>query len=148
MTSLTKYIAAGLVLAMTGAAVADQCAPTPGSFLGNNYAPGVATWQTDVGKGLVLRGRVLSAPDCKPIPHAVIERWQAGNNGRYQDRLRALMKPSEDGSYRFETEWPDMPIPHIHFKVTAEGYESLTTQWIPSQKTSEAVFDLILAPDK
>ena len=137
-----------IVLLFTNATFAEdkQCAPTPQRFQGNSYLPNVASPAQDVGKGLVMQGRVLSSATCEPIPDARIERWQAGNNGTYEMHLRAYMKPQADGNYRFETEWPDMSIPHIHFMVTAEGYRKLTTQWVPNDKVSEATFDLVLEP--
>lgn len=123
-----------------------QCSPTTERFIGNNYKPGIAKLSTNTGKGLIMRGRVLSAANCSPVEGAIIERWQAGNNGKYHNRLRAYSISFPDGSYELETEWPDMPTPHIHFIVTADGFNKLVTQWIPDQKTSEAIFDLVLTP--
>jgi len=134
------------IFSNTALAEDKQCAPTPQRFQGNSYLPNVAKPAVDVGKGLIMQGRVLSSATCEPVPESVIERWQAGNNGTYEMHLRAYMKPQADGSYRFETEWPDMSIPHIHFMVTADGYQKLTTQWVPNDKVSEATFDLVLEP--
>lgn len=125
---------------------AEQCSPTPERPLGNSYIPNVATFKTDVGKGLVMSGRVLSAVDCKPIADAIIEHWQAGNSGNYEMHLRAFTMSMPDGSYRFETEWPNMPIPHVHFIVTADNHSKLVTQWIPDEQTDKATFDLVLKP--
>ena len=122
------------------------CVPTPQRFLGNSYIPNVATLKVDVGKGLVMQGRVLSSVDCEPIADAVIEHWQAGDEGVYKDHLRAFLLSMPDGSYRFETEWPNMSTPHVHFIVTADNHARLVTQWIPGEKTSEASFDLVLEP--
>jgi len=137
------------LLLLNHTAQADDlpCAPTPQRFQGNSYLPNITKPAQDVGKGLLMQGRVLSSATCEPITDAVIERWQAGDNGTYEMHLRAYMKPQADGSYHFETEWPDMSIPHIHFMVTADGYNKLTTQWIPENKVSEATFDLVLEPN-
>ena len=96
---------------------------------GTHFEP-VTSEQVDIGKGLVLQGRVLAAPDCRPVPGARIVHWQAGETGKYVDHLRAWLTSGADGSYRFETEWPALPTPHIHFMVTAEGFRPLTTQWV------------------
>ncbi|TNF93671.1 MAG: intradiol ring-cleavage dioxygenase [Gammaproteobacteria bacterium] len=146
MSRYTGFLATLLLFTSTTFAEEKQCAPTPQQFLGNSYIPNAAKPAQDVGKGLVMQGHVLSSATCEPIADAVIERWQAGNNGTYEMHLRAYMKPQPDGSYRFETEWPNMSIPHIHFIVTADGYNKLTTQWIPDSKVSEAKFDLVLEP--
>ena len=66
-------------------------------------------------------------------------------NGRYQDRLRAYMFTDEQGRFEFETEWPNMPTPHIHFIVTAEGYEILETQWIGDERQTQIEFDMVLS---
>ncbi|MCW8964007.1 MAG: intradiol ring-cleavage dioxygenase [Gammaproteobacteria bacterium] len=138
-----------LVLAVIGispAASSEQCTPTPERPIGNSYIPNVAKHKIDVGRGLIMQGRVLSATDCQPIADAIIEHWQAGNQGTYENHLRAFTFSLPDGSYRFETEWPAMTIPHIHFIVTAENHSKLVTQWIPGSKTGEATFDLVLKP--
>lgn len=136
-----------LVLFKTGLLNAElKCEPTTEHFLGNSYIPNVAKLKVDIGKGLVMQGRVLSAIDCKPVADAVIEHWQAGDSGEYEMHLRAFTLSLPDGSYRFETEWPNMSTPHIHFIVTAENHTRLVTQWIPDEKTDSATFDLVLKP--
>jgi len=135
-----------LLIGLTPASASGQCTPTPERPMGNSHIPNVATFKVNVGKVLVMKGRVLSAVDCKPIEDAVIGHWQAGNQGTYQNHLRAFTFSLPDGSYRFETEWPNMSIPHIHFIVTANNYSKLVTQWIPDEQTDKATFDLVLKP--
>ncbi|MEA2078966.1 MAG: DUF427 domain-containing protein [Pseudomonadota bacterium] len=94
----------------------------------------------------LLKSNVLAAPDCRPVPGAMIAHWQAGEKGRYVDHLRAWLISNEDGGYRFETEWPATRTPHIHFTVTAEGYRPLTTQWVGDEPVGRVEFDIILSP--
>jgi len=52
----------------------------------------------------------------------------------------------ENGAYRFETEWPALSPPHVHFLVAAPGHRPLATQWIARGRVEEARFDLVLQP--
>jgi protocatechuate 3,4-dioxygenase beta subunit len=115
-------------------------------FEGTHFKP-VTREQVDIGQGLVVHGRVLAAPDCRTIPGARIAHWQAGEKGRYVDHLRAWLVSGIDGSYRFETEWPALSVPHIHFTVTAEGYRPVTTQWVGDAPVERVEFDIILLPE-
>lgn len=131
---------------MSVAVCAKECNPTPTMFQGTHFKP-ITQEQVDIGKGLLVEGRVLAAPDCRPVPGAMIAHWQAGEKGRYVDHLRAWLISGEDGGYRFETEWPALPAPHIHFTVTAEGYRPLTTQWVGDEPVDRVEFDIILSPE-
>ena len=122
----------------------DNCEPTPHRTTGTHYKP-VTEEKLNVGKGVVVRGQILSATDCSPIANAKVAHWQGGENGRYQDRLRAYMFADENGHFKFETEWPNMPAPHIHFIITADGYNILETQWIGNERRTEIKFDMVLS---
>ena len=122
------------------------CVPTPQRFLGNSYIPNVAKMKIDIGKGLVMQGRVLSSLDCEPIANAIIEHWQAGDKGIYEDHLRASLLSMPDGSYRFETEWPNLRPPHIHFIVTTDNFKTLETQWRGWQRQKQIDFTMVLEP--
>jgi hypothetical protein len=130
---------------MSATVFAKECEPTPTMFEGTHTKP-ITEEQTDIGKGLVIQGQVLAAPDCRPVPGAMIAHWQAGEKGRYVDHLRAWQISGEGGGYRFETEWPALATPHIHFTVTAEGYHPLTTQWVGDEPVDRVEFDIILSP--
>jgi hydroxyquinol 1,2-dioxygenase len=107
------------------------------------------------GEPTEVSGRVL-APDGKPIKDAVLDVWQTAPNGFYstqdpnQDRynLRGRFRTAADGRYFFRTIKPtSYPVPtdgpvgtilnamgrhpmrpaHLHFIVTAPGYERVTT---------------------
>ncbi len=122
---------------------AANCTPTPHRTTGTHYEP-VTVEKIDISQGVKVRGRILAAPDCTPVANAKIAHWQADENGRYVDRLRAYMYSNSDGSYEFETEWPSLSPPHIHFIVSAEGFEVLETQWRGAQKINTIEFDIIL----
>ena len=83
-------------------------------------------------------------PDCQPVANAKVAHWQAGKNGRYQDELRAYLFTDKQGRYQFETEWPNISPPHIHFIVTAKGYQVLETQWIGRQRQENISFIMVL----
>ncbi len=126
-------------------AAGKQCIPTPHRTTGTHYKA-VTVHKVDVGRGVIVSGRVLSAADCRPIVGAKIAHWQAGRSGEYEDRLYAYLFSGKSGRYRFETEWPALPVPHIHFIVTAKGYKKVETQWVGSAPRSGIVFDIVLEP--
>jgi len=122
---------------------AEICEPTPGMHMGTHHKP-ITTAKVDISKGMVVSGQVLSSKDCKPIAGARIAHWQTNTEGVYVDELRAFMFSDNKGNYRFETEWPGAPIPHIHFQVSANGYKPLTTQWIGDEKADAIKLNLVL----
>jgi protocatechuate 3,4-dioxygenase beta subunit len=108
------------------------------------------------GEVLFVHGMVTSA-DGTPISGAVLDIWQTGPDGGYDIwderqpdyNFRGRFGVDEDGSYEFQTMVPkpytvptDGPVgrfleasgqhpwrpAHIHFKVEAEGHETLITQ--------------------
>ena len=129
-------------------APATTCEPTAPDALGPFYEPG-APQRSSVGQGYVLSGVVMSSEDCAPLARAQIEFWLAGPNGEYDDDHRATLLADESGAYRFESNIP-VPYsgrpPHIHLRVTAEGYAELVTQHYPARGQTEATFDLVLIP--
>jgi protocatechuate 3,4-dioxygenase beta subunit len=86
---------------------------------------------------------------CHPIKGAIVEIWQACHTGRYNHpsdtspnsldknfQYYGVMTTDERGSYRFKTIKPGAydasetwrRPPHIHFKISLRGYETLVTQ--------------------
>ena len=125
------------------------CTPTPPDALGPFYKPG-APVRNSVGQGYELNGRVLSSKDCAPIIEARIELWMAGPDGEYKDDYRATVLPNEAGEYGFESHLPPSYLrrpPHIHIRVTADGFNTLATQHYPEKGSSKAEFDLVLIPN-
>jgi hydroxyquinol 1,2-dioxygenase len=102
-----------------------------------------------------VSGRVVDV-EGKPVPGALIEVWQADEDGFYdvqysdlpQPRGRGHLRSDADGRFWFQTVKPEAyPIPddgpvgellraggrgpmrpaHIHFKIDAEGHQTLIT---------------------
>ncbi len=138
-----RPVAAVLLLALPFVAYSADCTPTPHRTTGTHYEP-VTEHKVNISKGVVVRGRVLAAPDCTAIADAKVAHWQAGEDGEYVDRLRAYLFTDADGRYEFETEWPNLFPPHIHFIVTANGHQILETQWVGSKRTEFIEFDMVL----
>lgn len=100
------------------------------------------------GQLIYVQGQVLDE-DCKPVPNALVEIWQACVTGKYNhdnDPNPAPLDPNfqywgrditdKEGKYIFRTIIPgEYPAdqdwvrpPHIHFKVAKRGFHELTTQ--------------------
>ena len=125
------------------------CAPTTPDSLGPFYKPD-APLRNAVGEGYVLEGVVRSAVDCSPIVNGRIEFWLAGPKGNYDDEHRATIVTGT-GEYRFESNYPPgyaSRPPHIHIRVSAEGYRTLVTQHYPRKETSQGSMALVLVPEK
>lgn len=125
-----------------------QCKPTEEDEMGPFYRPG-APLRSVLGTGYVLTGTVRSALDCSPLGAALIEFWMTGPDGRYSDAYRAAVITGVEGKYRLETDYPgfyaNRPA-HIHIRVSAEGFHSLTTQHYLEKGAQQAGFDLVLLP--
>ena len=131
----------------TSASVAG-CTPTRADGEGPFYVPN-APERASVGQGHMLRGVVRRSPECQPIPGAKIEFWQVGPDAQYDDAHRATLYSNSAGEYTFESNFPpgySGRPPHIHLKVSVEGYRTFTTQFYPQVGQTEATFDLVLVP--
>jgi protocatechuate 3,4-dioxygenase beta subunit len=112
--------------------------------------------QLDGGDPLVVSGTVTDT-DGRPVAGAVLDVWHSAENGFYsnqqpgiqpRDNLRGLFRTGADGRYWFRSIVPTFyPIPtdgpagdilnglgrqqfrpaHIHYIITADGYEDVTT---------------------
>lgn len=123
------------------------------------------------GEPVILRGGVFS-PDGQPIPNARLDVWQSDAEGFYDLQmgdidgmaLRGVFHTDAEGNYILRTIKPAFyPIPtdgpvgqmllamgrhpyrpaHIHFIVSAEGYQPVTTELYVSDDPyldSDAVF--------
>lgn len=108
------------------------------------------------GDTLFVAGRIEDM-DGKAVPGALIEVWQANADGRYENQepdqqpefnLRGKLRGTSDGRFSYKTVRPggyalpcDGPVgrmmaslglqlqrpAHLHFRVTAPGFETLTT---------------------
>ncbi len=127
-----------------------RCEPTPADYLGPFYKAN-APVRSSVGKGYHLTGMVISSEDCTPIAKAAIELWLTGPDGNYDDDHRATLYSSDSGQYRFESNFPpgySGRPPHIHIRVSANGFKTLATQHYPSVGHEAGEFDLVLVPVK
>ena len=122
----------------------SDCEPTPHRTTGTHYKP-VTVEKVNVGKGIVVKGQILDW-DCNPVPGAKVSHWQGGEAGRYVDYLYAYMYADDEGRFEFESEWPNLPTPHIHFIIEAEGFDILETQWRGRDRQDVIEFDMVLTP--
>jgi protocatechuate 3,4-dioxygenase beta subunit len=137
-----------VIVWFTAAAFAAGCQPTEPDMLGPFYKPD-APVRSSVGEGYELQGTIKSAPACTLVPLARIEFWLAGPDGEYNDEHRATPFSDAEGSYRFTSNLPQPYSgrpPHIHIRVSAEGFSTLITQHYPQPGKTSASFDIVLSP--
>ncbi len=85
------------------------------------------------GQPIEITGHVLTR-DCKPVPQALIDVWQADASGAYDNagfRLRGHLFTDGEGRFRLRTIVPGSYVGrtrHIHVKVQPSGGRILTTQ--------------------
>jgi hydroxyquinol 1,2-dioxygenase len=130
---------------------------TPNTLAGPFYradvpevANGANLSRDGIGAPLDLQGRIV-ALDGAPVPAAMVEVWHANALGRYENQdpdLRGRLRSDATGRFALTTIQPagyalpeDGPVgrllnglglrlerpAHIHFRVTAPGYDPLTT---------------------
>jgi catechol 1,2-dioxygenase len=100
------------------------------------------------GKVLLIRGRVWGSDSHRPLPHTVLEVWQANADGRYDNSApdkpvaknvflnRARFITDETGYYEFETIHPGpyqagvsrWRASHINYTVRHPSYRMWTTR--------------------
>lgn len=130
--------AATVARAATPACV-DPAEPTPPQTAGPFYTPDspqrTSLVEPDMQGStlLMLSGLVLST-DCRPLPRALLEFWQADAEGRYDNegyRLRGHLHTDERGRWQLQTILPGIypgRTRHIHVRVRGENRPPLTTQ--------------------
>jgi protocatechuate 3,4-dioxygenase beta subunit len=101
------------------------------------------------GTKIVVEGTVLT-PDCKPVPRALLDFWQADARGDYDNngyRLRGHQFTDDAGHYRLESVVPGIypgRTRHFHVNVQAPGRRVLTTQlYFPDEPLNQrdGIFD-------
>ena len=135
------------------AALPQKFRPTEDNILGPYHrrgAPfrGMITPPLEPGDVLVVRGRVWGFDSKQPLAGATLDVWQANAQGRYDNddpknppkkgvfHNRARLVTDETGYYEYQTVkpgrykiGPELWRPaHIHYLVTAPGYNTLITQ--------------------
>jgi protocatechuate 3,4-dioxygenase beta subunit len=134
-------------------AAGKEVLATPENIEGPFYRP-EAPFRTrlceasEKGQKIVLQGQIL-APDGSPIRDAVLDVWHASAFGHYDNdnpdtpppegefRLRGRIATEKEGKYRLESVRPGhykitptvFRPAHIHFKVYAPGFQTLTSQF-------------------
>ncbi|MBY0358583.1 MAG: hypothetical protein K2W82_11325 [Candidatus Obscuribacterales bacterium] len=159
-------------------AEAAALAATEKNILGPYYRPGAPyrakiTPPHEPGTVLLVNGIVRAADTGKPLPFAVLDIWQANEQGHYDNEndanpnakpanglylLRARLVTNEDGYYEYETIHPGAyeyaenawrPA-HIHYMVSAHGYKQLVTQMYfdgdKHNKTDQFIHDSLIMP--
>ena len=101
------------------------------------------------GPRIVVEGTVLGR-DCKPVPRALLDFWQADARGEYDNagfRLRGHQFTDDAGRYRLESVVPGIypgRTRHFHVNVQAPGRPVLTTQlYFPDEPLNQrdGIFD-------
>ena len=143
----TVAVASALSVAALGGSTA--CAPTRGDTPGP-FDRIDAPLRARIGKGYVLRGRVLRAGDCAPVAGALVVLWQAGPNGYvYRPRGRGSVRTDRSGRFRFEGPVPassGFRPPHIHMAVIHRDYEELLTRHVVRRGTKSGQMQIVLTP--
>ena len=149
--NVPEALAAQTPILLSQSQVNDStCQPTPPDSLGPFYKAG-APVRTSVGRGYELTGVLRSAADCAPIENARIELWLTNPEGNYDDAHRATLVSDQAGNYRFESNFPpgySGRPPHIHIKISADGFNTLITQHYPITGNQSGVFDIVLVPTR
>ena len=94
----------------------------------------------DLGAALIVEGAVYSEDCVTALSGALIEVWQADGTGTYDTdstdfHYRASLTAGDDGGYAFNTNLPGKYLngdqfrpSHIHFRVSADGHQTLVSQ--------------------
>jgi protocatechuate 3,4-dioxygenase beta subunit len=100
-----------------------------------------------IGHGHVLTGRILRAPDCRPVRGAVVEFWQESPNGVYDRRGHAAVVTGPAGTFRFEGPIPPGGFrgPHIHIHVSAAGYDDFVTTYLLARGARQGRVTIVLS---
>jgi len=128
--------------------ISKDCEPTSFDEIGPFYRPN-APIRNKVGSGYFLKGSVLSTNKCAPLPKAKLEFWLVNSKGEYDDAHRATVFTNSKGKYTFESNRPADYVgrlPHIHMRITAQGYEELITQHYPKEGDVRVDLDIVLSP--
>lgn len=90
------------------------------------------------GTRMIISGRVMNLDCTQVIQNATIDIWQADDAGAYDNtgfKLRGKTTTNGQGFYMFETIKPGKYLngaafrpSHIHFKISAAGFPTITTQ--------------------
>jgi protocatechuate 3,4-dioxygenase, beta subunit len=165
LIALLSLTGLALLRTVVGRAASDLCPRTPLQTEGPYYPPraqrdAMPDKDNDLtqisGRSAHAKGQIIYVigevrdEQCRPVEGALVEIWQASENGRYQhprdEENPAPLDPhfqywsqqvtDGQGRYRFKTIKPGayqagrnwIRPPHIHFKVKHPRFRELTTQ--------------------
>jgi catechol 1,2-dioxygenase len=114
------------LLAMTVLVALPLPAQTPNYLEGAPFRAKLSPPHAE-GQVLVVTGRVTDKTTGEGVANAVLDAFQADAKGHYDTEgfeYRARVLTDEQGRFEFETIVPSNygPAPHIHFRITADGY--------------------------
>jgi protocatechuate 3,4-dioxygenase beta subunit len=147
-TLVVCAVAVGISIGTAAATEQPRCRPTVSDGAGPFGTNAIATpRRATIGKGHVLVGRVLAAPDCGPVRRALVVFWQAGPNG-YGPRGRGSVLTDSTGAFRIQGPVPANygRGPHIHLAVVHAAYENLVTRYDVRPGSKRGQIRLVLAP--
>jgi protocatechuate 3,4-dioxygenase beta subunit len=148
--TVTAVLATALAADVSASTSARACRPTPSDPIGPFQASGAAPpRRARIGTGHILVGRVLRAPDCKPVAGALVDLWQSSPNGRYDRRGHGSAITNRTGVFRFEGPVPPSYAgrpPHIHIRIAAGGYAELLTRYVVRQGSHSGRITIVLEP--
>lgn len=138
----------------------DDLASTPPQTMGPFYTPNTPERRSLLEPGLpgtrlVVSGHVYTT-DCRPVPGALLDFWQADDAGVYDNtgyRLRGHQFADDDGRFELETIVPGLypsRTRHIHVHTQAPDQPVLTTQlYFPDEpaNATDGIFDPALVMD-
>ena len=140
--ALKSFISASLLpfIPFKNLLAKDECVTTD-DILGPYFIEGapnisvIAPEITDINR-LFITGTVYAKDCITPVPNALIDVWQANNEGAYEDvGYRGKIYTDEVGNYAFESIQPGKYLngsyyrpSHIHFKIQYLNNPELVTQ--------------------
>jgi protocatechuate 3,4-dioxygenase beta subunit len=148
LACLVVTAAVSVWVATAATATSSACRPTANDAAGPFSQTGIdAPLRAKIGKGHVLRGRVLRAGDCAAVRRALVVFWQSGPNG-YGPRGRGSVRTDRQGRFRIEGPVPSNygRGPHIHIAVIHPDYEELLTRHVVRRGASTGRITIVLTP--
>jgi protocatechuate 3,4-dioxygenase beta subunit len=153
LASTVASAMAGVAVTSSALAATPACVgpadPTPPQTAGPFYTPDSperdSLVQPDMAGTLLLLSGLVLGTDCRPVPRAVLEFWQADSAGRYDNegyRLRGHLRADDRGHWRLQTILPGIypgRTRHIHVRVHRDRRPPLTTQlYFPGEVRNQA----------
>lgn len=126
---------------------------TPSQTVGPYFTLGLTASNELAPSGLRLMGRVLDGAG-EPVPDAIVEIWQADEEGRYRPEFGwGRSGCDDDGRYSFTTSKPgsvEGQAPHLTMMVFARGLLKpvMTRMYFPDEEEANARDPVLSAVDE